>query len=80
MLVYLLVQFANGRRAYPGQIHLNERLLHTRLTAAIALDDLCLERQLAQLRHPQLHLGGFGVQLALVMPCARVSTRSALRS
>src|SRR6516164_2680010 len=37
---------------HPGQIHLNQRLLHRALAPPIALDDSRLERLLAQLRYP----------------------------
>src|SRR5215467_14041205 len=38
---------------HPGQIHLDQRLLHRALAPPIALDDSRLERLLAQLRYPQ---------------------------
>ena len=53
---------------HPGQVHLDQGLLHRALPPAIALDDRRLERLLPQLRHLQRHLAGLRLQLALVAP------------
>src|SRR5215510_9800552 len=55
---------------HPGQIHLDQRLLHRALAPPIALDDRRLERLLAQLRYPQPYLASLGLQAALVMASA----------
>src|SRR5262249_18048688 len=49
-----------------GQVHLDQRLLDGGLAAAVALDDLRLERQLPQPGDVQLDLAGPGVQGARV--------------
>ena len=62
---------------YPGQIHLDQGLLHRTLPPPIALDDRRLEGLHPQLRNLQRHLAGLGLQLALVAarpliaPCLR---------
>jgi site-specific DNA recombinase len=58
--------------AHAGQVHLDQRLLDARLPPPVALDDLRLERQLAQARHRQRHLAGLGLELALVAAGPRV--------
>src|SRR5262249_26394616 len=62
---------------YPGQIHLDQRLFDRALAPPIALDDRRLERLLAQLRNPQPHLAGLGLQAALVVAGAGITTRGA---
>src|SRR5262249_20131595 len=62
---------------HPGQIHLNQRLLHRALAPPIALDDRRLERLLAQLRYPQPYLASLGLQAALVVAGAGIATRGA---
>src|SRR5262249_11658053 len=62
---------------HPGQIHLDQRLLHRALAPPIALDDSRLERLLAQLRHPQPYLASLGLQPALVVASAAIATRLA---
>src|SRR5215831_3822584 len=52
---------------YPGEIHLDQRLLDRALAPPIPLDDGRLERLLAQLRYPQPYLASFGLQAALVV-------------
>src|SRR5215472_7152518 len=52
---------------YPGQIHLDQRLLDRALAPPIPLDDGRLERLLAQLRYPQPYLASFSLQAALVV-------------
>src|SRR5262249_33312544 len=59
---------------YPGQIHLDQRLLHRALAPPIALDDSRLERLLAQLRYPQPYLASLGLQAALVVASAGIAT------
>src|SRR5262249_35441835 len=61
----------------PGQIHLDQRLLHRALAPPIALDDSRLERPLAQLRYPQPYLASHGLQAALVVASAGIATRLA---
>src|SRR5262249_21854198 len=55
-----------------GQVHLDEGLLHGGLAAAVALDDLRLEGQLAQAGYLQLDLASLGVQGAGVAAGAGV--------
>src|SRR5262245_24769691 len=62
---------------HPGQIHLDQRLLHRALASPIALDDCRLERLLAQLRYPQPYLASLGLQPALVVASAGIATRLA---
>src|SRR5262245_50008490 len=62
---------------YPGQIHLDQRFFDRALAPPIALDDRRLERLPAQLRNPQPHLTGFGLQAALVVAGAGIATRGA---
>src|SRR5262245_56003687 len=62
---------------YPGQIHLDQRLFDRALAPPIALDDRRLERLPAQLRNPQPHLTGLGLQAALVVAGAGIATRGA---
>src|SRR5262249_28795027 len=62
---------------HPGQIHLDQRLLHRALAPPIALDDSRLERLLAQLRSPQPYLASFGPQAALVVPSAGIAAPGA---
>src|SRR5215467_11951851 len=62
---------------HPGQIHLDQRLLHRALAPPIALDDSRLERLLAQLRYPQPYLASLGLQAALVVASAGIATRLA---
>ena len=57
----------DAARRDAGVVHLQHRLLGTRLPAAVSLDDRGLERQAAQLGHLQRHLACLGIQLALVM-------------
>jgi hypothetical protein len=57
---------------HAGQVHLDQSLLHRGLAAAVAFDDGRLERQIAQLRHVQLHLTGLGLELAGVVAGAGV--------
>lgn len=44
-----------------------QRLLHGGFPPLVPLDDCRLEWQPAQLRNPQLHLAGLGLQFALVV-------------
>src|SRR5215813_10746529 len=62
---------------YPGQIHLDQRFFDRALAPPIALDDRRLERLPAQLRNPQPHLTGLGLQAALVVAGAGIATRGA---
>src|SRR5262249_60894343 len=58
----------------PGQIHPDQRLFDRALAPPIALDDRRLERLPAQLRNPQPHLTGLGLQAALVVAGAGIAT------
>ncbi len=60
---------------YASQIHLDQRLLDRGLATPVALDDRRLERLLAQLGYPQLHLAGLGLEVALVVARPGVATR-----
>src|SRR5262249_2929377 len=51
---------------YTGQVHLHQRLLHGRLAALVAFDDLALEGGSPQLGDLQLDLAGLGLELAAV--------------
>src|SRR5262249_34373510 len=62
---------------YPGQIHLDQRLFDRAPAPPIAFDDRRLERLPAQLRNPQPHLTGLGLQAALVVASAGIATRGA---
>src|SRR5210317_518735 len=57
---------------YPGQVHLDQRLLDRGLAALVALDDGRLESLLAQLRYLQVDLTGLRVKLAIVVPRAGI--------
>src|SRR5262249_58368912 len=72
-----LRDFLAPSHRHPGQIHLDQRLLHRALAPPIALDDRRLERLLAQLRYPQAYLAGLGLQAALVVASAGIATRLA---
>src|SRR6516164_6620489 len=58
-------------------IHLDQRLFDRALAPPIALDDRRLERLPAQLRNPQPHLAGLGLQAAFVVAGADIATRGA---
>src|SRR5262249_15334559 len=63
---------------YPCQIHLDQRLFDRALAPPVALDDRRLECLPAQLRYPQPHLAGLGLQAALVVAGADIATSTFL--
>jgi hypothetical protein len=58
--------------AHARKIHLDERLFNARFAPPVALDDLRLKGERAQLRHLERHFARFRVELALVVPRAGV--------
>ncbi len=62
----------HAAHGYPRQVHLDERLLHGRFPAPVALDDGGLERGQAQLGYGQVDLSGGSQKLAVVMTAAVV--------
>jgi hypothetical protein len=66
---------SSTRRTETGQVHLDQRFFDRALAPPVALDDRRLEGLPAELRHPERHFAGPGVQLAWVSARPDVAAR-----